>query len=282
MRSLEVASLEAILETTPESITREAAQDKAADDERADRRSHPRIRGDELDWLRRVRLKSGPEVVLLDLSRGGALIEARVQLKPGAVLTLELAAGGSIIDVPAEVLRCGIATLHGAAAVYRGAFSFPDHLALDRIQRQYPTSGPPEPPAGTAAAWQKIVVRYREGGTLKGYTLDFHPSRGHLSLWPSIHAAASERVIVPLARLKALFFVKDFAGNAAHVSPDDYEAATGGRRIEVTFFDREIVRGTTLNYRPDGAGFFITPADNAGNNRRVFVINAAVRHVRFP
>jgi hypothetical protein len=118
---------------------------------------------------------------------------------------------------------------------------------------------------------------------LKGYTLDFHPSRSQLSLWPSVNAHVTERVIVPLTRLKALFFVKDFAGNPLHPHNERVEpVAAAGRKIEVTFFDREVIRGTTLNYRPEGTGFFVTPADTSSNNQRVFVINGAIRHVRFP
>ena len=89
------------------------------------------------------------------------------------------------------------------------------------------------------------------------------------------------RVVVPLTRLKALFFVKDFAGNPSH-REKDRPMSNAGRKVEVTFFDREVIRGTTLNYRPEGIGFFVTPADTSGNNQRVFVINGAIRHVRFP
>lgn len=133
----------------------------------------------------------------------------------------------------------------------------------------------------TASAWQKIVVRYREGRLLKGFTQDFHPSRGHFSLWPSITASRSERVIVPLSRLKAVFFVRDFAGNPAYTDGDVSNNPGSGRRIEVTFTDNEVVRGTTLNYRPDGQGFFVIPSDGRSNNQRIFVVSAALRHVRF-
>jgi hypothetical protein len=69
------------------------------------------------------------------------------------------------------------------------------------------------PSDGMQAARQKIVVivvRYAEGQILKGYTQDFSAARSQFSLWPSTTVAARERVIVPLARLKALFFVRDF------------------------------------------------------------------------
>jgi hypothetical protein len=280
MSLLEVPSLDTVLETTPESIKRAAGKEAAARRD-AERRAHRRVKGSELRWLRKARLKNGPEVSLLDLSSGGALIETRVQMRPGSAITLEVAGGGSVVEISSEVVRCGIASLQSGAPIYRGACLFENPLSLEEIGRA-PVVAAVEAVAGSVVAWQKIVVRYRDGGTLKGYTLDFHPSRAHLSLWPSVRAQASERVIVPLTRLKALYFVKEFAGNSTHVGSESFQNAGSGRKIEVTFFDKEVVRGTTLNYRPDGMGFFLTPADTGGNNQRLFVINGAIRQVRFP
>ncbi len=248
-------------------------------DDGAERRVYPRYRAGELQWLRKIRVKNGPELSLVDISPGGALVDARLQMRPGSTLRLQIEGSGPSVEVPSEVLRCNIATLHGPE-MYRGAFVFSEPIALEDLKRAH-LRGRIDTVAA-AVAWQKIVVRYREGGTLKGYTVDFHPSRAHFSLWPSVNAHARERVIVPLARLKALFFVKSFAGNAAHAGDVSFANALAGRKIEVMFFDREIVRGTTLNYRPDGIGFFITPADARSNNQRVFVVNSAVHQVRFP
>jgi uncharacterized protein DUF6982/PilZ domain-containing protein len=138
----------------------------------------------------------------------------------------------------------------------------------------------PDPLAQTT--WQKIVVRYAEGQILKGYTQDFSATRSQFSLWPSLTAAASERVIVPLARLKAVFFVRDFAGNPGYVERTDGTHPQHGRRIEVTLVDDEVIVGRTLSYRPDGHGFFVVPADPLANNIRVFVVSSSVRQVRFP
>jgi hypothetical protein len=130
--------------------------------------------------------------------------------------------------------------------------------------------------------WQKIVVRYAEGQILKGFTQDFSPMRSQFSLWPSVIAAPQDRVIVPLARLKAVFFVRDFAGNPGYVERTDSGDNQHGRRIEVTLIDDEIIVGRTLSYRPDGHGFFVVPADPHANNIRVFVVSSSVRQVRFP
>ena len=136
--------------------------------------------------------------------------------------------------------------------------------------------------APQATAWQKIVVRYVEGQMLKGYTQDFSANRPQFSLWPSINAAAHARVIVPLARLKGVFFVRDFAGNPGYVERADTGGPQHGRRIEVTLLDDEVIVGRTLSYRADGHGFFVVPADPLANNIRVFVVASSVRQVRFP
>jgi hypothetical protein len=137
-------------------------------------------------------------------------------------------------------------------------------------------------PSALARGWQKIVVRYRDGRILKGFTHDFHPSRTQFSLWPSIDAAPSDRRHIPVSQLKAVFFVRDFEGNPAYEDPRTFDgAASAGRRLEVTFADGELLVGTTLSYSPEGSGFFVVPADAGGNNERIFVVTAAIRHVRF-
>jgi hypothetical protein len=280
MAAVEVADLEDILECTPESVRREASQ-AAATAEAHNRRAHPRHSGDQLRRLRLARLKNGPQVSIVDLSRGGALIETRRQMKPGAIITLQMGYDGSSLEAPSEVLRCAVATLNGTGLIYRAACSFHHLVALDRMREHGPGADALDA-RNAPGAWQKVVARYREGGMLKGYTMDFHPSRGQISLWPTIDARPSERSIVPLTRLKALFFVKDFAGDGTHVPVIPGAKRMAGRAIEITFFDREILQGTTLGYRPDAVGFFVTPDDSRGNNQRVFVITAAVRNVRFP
>ena len=136
--------------------------------------------------------------------------------------------------------------------------------------------------ANHTSAWQKIVVRYAEGQILKGYTHDFSPARQQFSLWPSLNATPTERVIVPLARLKGVFFVRDFNGNPGYVEQAESGEAQHGRRIEVTLIDDEVIAGRTLSYRPDGHGFFVIPSDPLANNIRVFIVSSSVRQVRFP
>jgi hypothetical protein len=63
---------------------------------------------------------------------------------------------------------------------------------------------------------------------------------------------------VRLAGLKAVFFVRDFAGDPARRERKSLMGTTPGRRIHVTFTDGETLVGTTQSYVPDGIGFYIT------------------------
>jgi hypothetical protein len=88
---------------------------------------------------------------------------------------------------------------------------------------------------------------------------------------------------VKLEDLKAVFFVRDFTGNAKHV--ERKQLAPGersqGRLMEVTCKDGEVIVGTTTGYDPKRPGFFLFPIDPSSNNARVFVVTSSVRTARF-
>jgi hypothetical protein len=124
----------------------------------------------------------------------------------------------------------------------------------------------------------QVVVRYRDGRTLKGTTSNFVPGRDgfHVQTPEGTTAAVSQ------AELKALFFVRDLAGNPRHIETNEFSPrrAAPGRKIRVEFADGEVLVGTTQGYQPERPGFFVFPADPASNNERCFVITAATRRVR--
>jgi hypothetical protein len=129
--------------------------------------------------------------------------------------------------------------------------------------------------------WQRVVVRFVDGKLLRGYSNDFHPDRGHLHLCPSVSCPAGERLLVPVAQLKAVFFVRDLQGNPERVDSSEFDHDPRARKLEVTFRDGEVMKGSTLSYKPHSQGFFLTPADSRGNNLRVYVVNGAMQHMRF-
>ena len=127
----------------------------------------------------------------------------------------------------------------------------------------------------------RVVVRYTNGPTLKGTTGDFRPAAPRFHLIPSDGTSV---VDVRGDQLKAVFFVRDFAGSAERTKLRGFLAApaetTQGKKVAVLFRDGELVCGYTLTFSPDRAGFFLFPADPASNNLRVYVVTAAAAEVK--
>lgn len=149
-------------------------------------------------------------------------------------------------------------------------------------------SAPPPVPVFTAVdeedlpvGWQRIVIRYADGQLLRGYSNDFYPDRAHLHLSPRVKCGSDERLLVPIPRLKAVFFVKSLYGDPQRVDDSQWDHSPGARKVEVLFRDGELLRGWTLNYKPNGQGFFLHPANARSNNLRIFVVATAIRHMRF-
>jgi hypothetical protein len=100
----------------------------------ADRRNDARFRH---AWLRAARatLRPGCLVVLIDLSAGGALVQANRPLRPGARVHLQLVSESRSTAVAAYVLRCAVWALDPEGGVtYQGALKFEhrfDWLPLD-------------------------------------------------------------------------------------------------------------------------------------------------------
>lgn len=204
-----------------------------------------------------------------------------------ALVSIDLPRGVVLNDWQTRVLRVTsrlIALLQRLEPAVTSTAAIPERTpdSAPREASAQATAEPSTPHTNQTSAWQKIVVRYAEGQMLKGYTHDFSPARQQFSLWPGLNAAPAERVIVPLARLKGVFFVRDFNGNPGYVERIESTESQNGRRIEVTLVDDEVIVGRTLSYRPDGHGFFVTPPDPLANNIRIFIVASAVRQVRFP
>ena len=247
------------------------------------RRIHERLRASDLRWLRGARIKYGADIRILDISAGGMLLETSSQLAPDANVVVELLGPESQILVPSRVLRCRTASL-GEILKYQGACAFKRPLTIPeltarRVMRQQ--AAPVARPAAAAPSvgWQKVIARFVDGRIVAGYTNDFHPTKQQLHLFPN--PRQGESTFIPLAKLKALFFVREFSGNPTLVESKDFVDPPQGRKVEVTFHDNEVMVGATLGYRGEGNGFFLHPADGRSNNLRVFVTAAGVRRMRF-
>jgi hypothetical protein len=128
-----------------------------------------------------------------------------------------------------------------------------------------------------------IVAHFQDGRVLKGFTNDFAPARDRFHLHPLDAAPGTRPVEIEVPKLKALYFVKDFAGDPKRDERPTFasDRPISGRRVEVLFHDGERLVGTTQGYHAERPGFFVVPADPASNNERCFVVVAATRDVSF-
>ena len=125
----------------------------------------------------------------------------------------------------------------------------------------------------------KVAARYLDGRVLKGYAHNFDPQKSSFELHAREGAETDGSIVVRLADLKAVFFVRDFDGNPTYDERKEFGAAFTGRRLSVEFTDGDVLVGTTFSYDPSRPGFFLFPPDPACNNEKVYVNAAAVAKV---
>ena len=127
----------------------------------------------------------------------------------------------------------------------------------------------------------KVVARFVDGRVVKGSTSDFSPAKDTFHVVPNDCGQKPVQVLV--RQLKAVFFVRDLAGNPRHEERKEFDLAKPptGRKIKVEFKDGELLVGTTQGYQPERSGFFLVPADATANNERCYILASAVKKVSF-
>jgi uncharacterized protein DUF6982 len=195
----------------------------------------------------------------------------------------ELRGPDSPILIPSKVLRCRVASL-GDILRYEGACAFKRPLTIPELTVKLisDTTSPAVSIAHiveSSVGWRKVVARFNDGRVVCGYTNDFNPTKAHLHLSTNLRHSAS--TVIRLLELKALFFVREFAGDPTRVEAKFFSDTPHGRKMEVTFCDNEVMVGSTLSYRAEGHGFVLRPADPTSNNLSVFVTAAGMQQVRF-
>ena len=120
-----------------------------------------------------------------------------------------------------------------------------------------------------------VVANLLTGGVVKGISLDVDATR------PLCHIRTDGGVVkVKLADVKALFFVRDLAGNPER---NDVQAVAaedprqrGATMVEIRFKDGERIVAFTNRYPPRTAFHYVVPVDPASNNSRILINQAAV------
>ena len=90
----------------------------------SERRAHERTEG-RLGLIAKATLRPGHPILLVNISRGGALIEGSRPLRPGSRVMLQVSTSTGALGLSALVLRCGVQSLSVDEGVsYRGALRF--------------------------------------------------------------------------------------------------------------------------------------------------------------
>lgn len=128
----------------------------------------------------------------------------------------------------------------------------------------------------------KIIARYPDGRMIKGTTANFWPDAPAFHLNRIGDPPGSPAIQVWIQQLKAVFVVQKFEGNPLYHERRQFRPGecSQGEQMQVTFKDGETMVGSVLEYNPGSQGFFLFPPDPQSNNRRIFIVNAAVREAK--
>lgn len=105
-----------------------AANVKASKRERrnhsgSDRRKHPRLKPCSVPFLRSVVFNQGCEARVIDISRGGILVETEIRLRPQMKILLKLVTSEGTVKMGGHILRSSISSLDGIP-LYKSAIAF--------------------------------------------------------------------------------------------------------------------------------------------------------------
>lgn len=117
---------------------------------------------------------------------------------------------------------------------------------------------------------KKVVLRFLDGRVLPGYAPLYEDGLD------TVFAADMSGIpsCVPLADLKAVFFVRTYSGNPdydAKRTPEELAQFAGSNLFTLSFQDGERLAGEVRSGADLGRGFFLTVLDPDDNNILVYV-----------
>ena len=120
-----------------------------------------------------------------------------------------------------------------------------------------------------------VVAHYLNGNIIKGSSMDVAPGKGFC------HIRTDEGITkVEFKDLKALYFVKDLAGDSKRDDSQELELddmrLRGSRLLEVVFKDDERLVVLCNTFPPKTERFFVLPVDMDSNNKRILINRDAI------
>ena len=139
---------------------------------------------------------------------------------------------------------------------------------------------PPDVRDDYKSTYKKVVVRRLDHGLIKGFvdSTSYLRPNGIQML-----DREGRTLVIPLAEIKGVFFVKDFDGNPQRSERKLFQSRPrlAGLWVQMTFNDKEVLEGllpsNLVELNPEG--FLVTPADLYSNNLKVFVPRTALKGI---
>lgn len=104
----------------------------------ADRRQWPRIKPVDLPFLKKVEVSKGAKIEIVNISRGGLLLETETRLGPDLKIEIKLVTTKGVFEMEGVTLRSSVFSLKGAPR-YRTAIIFKDPFDLmDAVYTAHP------------------------------------------------------------------------------------------------------------------------------------------------
>jgi len=89
----------------------------------SNRRQYPRLNPEDIPFLKRVEFNQGSEIEIVNISRGGLLLETEARLRPDLKIMLKIVTTTGVLRMDGIILRSSIHSLKGTPK-YRTAIAF--------------------------------------------------------------------------------------------------------------------------------------------------------------
>ncbi len=126
----------------------------------------------------------------------------------------------------------------------------------------------------------KVVIRLLDGSLVKGIIVSPCQPRSNLPRLIKIRTIEGKLVPVALSDTKAIFYVKDLAGNRDYREKKHFigQPEIKGLWIRLHFRDHEDIEGIIPNSLASfvGSGFYFKPPDPRSNNELIYVNKKAL------
>jgi len=92
-------------------------------------RKAPRFGASAIPSLKSIHQVEGPEIKLINISRGGTLIETQERMSPGSSVSLQLVTTETVYLLEGRVLRCYVNKI-GKVLTYQCAIAFDEEFTI--------------------------------------------------------------------------------------------------------------------------------------------------------